>query len=159
MPGGRPSKFKPEFVDQARKLARLGATDDQIADFFEVGAATLYRWRHEHDEFREALKLGKDELDARVEHSLYHQAMGYEQDAVKIFMPAGVDEPVYAPYKERIAPSTTAAIFWLKNRQPARWRDRQELTGKDGGPIEIKSLAEQVAEREKRLEDGEDAEG
>ena len=36
MAGGRPTKFKPEFVEQARKLAQLGATDREVADFFDL---------------------------------------------------------------------------------------------------------------------------
>jgi hypothetical protein len=39
-------------------------------------------------------------------------------DAVKIFMPAGAKKPVYAPYVEHVPPDVTAAIFWLKNRDP-----------------------------------------
>jgi hypothetical protein len=31
---GRPSKFDPEYVEQARKLALLGATDAEMADFW-----------------------------------------------------------------------------------------------------------------------------
>ena len=47
--------------------------------------------------------------------------------AVKIFMPAGAKKPVYAPYVEHVPPNTTAAIFWLKNRDPARWRDAWQV--------------------------------
>jgi hypothetical protein len=32
---GRPTSFKPEYVAQAEKLCALGATDQEIADFFE----------------------------------------------------------------------------------------------------------------------------
>jgi hypothetical protein len=46
---------------------------------------------------------------------------------VKIFMPAGREKPVYAPYVEHVPPDTTAAIFWLKNRDPQHWRDVQNL--------------------------------
>jgi hypothetical protein len=46
---------------------------------------------------------------------------------VKIFMPAGRAEPVYAEYIEHVPPDTTAAIFWLKNRDPQHWRDTQQL--------------------------------
>jgi hypothetical protein len=42
-------------------------------------------------------------------------------------MPAGAKKPVYAPYREHVPPDTTAAIFWLKNRDPARWRDAWQL--------------------------------
>jgi hypothetical protein len=62
-----------------------------------------------------------------VERSLYERANGYTYDAVKIFMPAGAKKPVYAPYREHVPPDTTAAIFWLKNRDPAHWRDVQNV--------------------------------
>lgn len=126
MAGGRPTKFQSEFVEQARKLAELGATDRDAADFFKVDEATLHRWKHTRPEFCEALKVGKETADNRVEQSLYRRALGYSHDAVKIFMPAGAAKPVHAPYVEHHAPDTTAAIFWLKNRRPDLWRDRQQ---------------------------------
>lgn len=122
----RPSKYKPEFAEQARKLCLLGATDQEIADFFEVEVRTVYRWKGEFEEFCQALKAGKEEADTRVERSLYQQAIGYEQDEVKIFMPGGADKPVYAPYRAKVAPNVTAAIFWLKNRRSQDWRDKTE---------------------------------
>lgn len=135
----RPSSFKPEYSEQARKLCLLGATDAELADFFEVSVRTVLRWKAEHEEFCQALKAGKDVADARVERSLYQRAVGYSHDAVKIFLPRGATEPVYAAYVEHCPPDTTAAIFWLKNRQPDQWRDKQEHqhSGPDGGPIQI----------------------
>ena len=127
---GRPSSFKPEFVAQAKKLAELGATDKEMASFFEVTLSTLYLWKNTHPEFSESLKIGKEVADSRVERSLYQKAIGYEQDDVKIFMPAGADEPVYAPFIAKVAPDTTAAIFWLKNRKPAQWREKTEVEQK-----------------------------
>jgi hypothetical protein len=53
-----------------------------------------------------------------VERSLYARANGFHYEAVKIFMPAGAKTPVYAPYVEYVPPDTTAAIFWLKHRDP-----------------------------------------
>jgi len=126
MAAGRPTDYREAYAEGASKLARLGATDAEIADFYNVSVATIYRWKNVHPKFCEALKVGKVEADDRVRRALYHRAVGYEQEAVKIFMPAGKDEPVYAPYTERIAPDTTAAIFWLKNRDPENWRDRKE---------------------------------
>lgn len=123
---GRPSSYDPAYAKQAEKLCLLGATDEQLAEFFEVSSRTIYRWIAEFPDFCHALKDGKDVADQRVERSLYHKAVGYTHDAVKIFMPANATEPVYAPYKDHVAPDTTAMIFWLKNRQPAKWRDRLE---------------------------------
>jgi hypothetical protein len=48
-------------------------------------------------------------------------------EAVKIFMPAGRSKPVYAPYTEHVPPDVTAGIFWMKNRDPAQWRDNQQI--------------------------------
>lgn len=134
---GRPTDYKPEYAKQVSHLAQLGATDQEVADFFEVDVRTIYRWKHAHDEFCQALKAGKEIADDRVERSLYQKAIGYEQDEVKIFMPAGAEEPVYAPYRAKIAPDTTAGIFWLKNRRSQDWRDKREITGEDGGPIQL----------------------
>ena len=136
---GRPTDYKPAYAEGARALASKGATDAEIADFYNVDVRTIYRWKNAHDEFCQALKAGKEVADERVERSLYHRAIGYEQEEVKIFMPAGAEKPVYAPFTAKIAPDTTAAIFWLKNRRPDLWRDRvnHEHGGEGGGPLII----------------------
>lgn len=126
MAGGRPTSFKPEYTAQAVKLCALGATDIEMADFFGVDVRTFYRWKNERPEFCQALKAGKEAADERVERSLYHRAVGYTHDAVKIFMPAWAREPVHAKYREHVPPDTTAMIFWLKNRRPDAWRDKSE---------------------------------
>lgn len=126
MPGGRPTEFEESYVEQARKLALLGATDIQIADFFGVSERTIYRWKYDFPEFCQALKIGKEEADDMVVKSLYRRALGFEHDSVKIFLPKDAEEPVYAPFREIVPPDTTACIFWLKNRRREEWRDRQE---------------------------------
>lgn len=121
---GRPTDYRDEFIGQAQKLCQLGATDIELADFFEVDVSTIYRWKHAHPDFCEAVRAGKDTLDDRVERSFYNRAVGYTYDAVKIFMPAGADAPVYAPYREHVPPDSGAALNWLKNRRPEHWRDK-----------------------------------
>ena len=63
---GRPSKWKPEFVHEARKLCEAGSTDEEIAQQFQIHKATLYEWKKEYPEFSEALKVGQAPADARV---------------------------------------------------------------------------------------------
>lgn len=123
---GRPSKFKPEFVGQAEKLAKLGATDIEIADFLEIDARTLYRWKADNEAFCQALKAGKAEADDRVERSLFARANGYEHDEVDIRVVGG--EIVQTPIRKFYPPDTVAAIFWLKNRRPEQWRDKVDHT-------------------------------
>lgn len=133
---GRPSDFMPEYVEQAHKLCRLGATDAEVADFFGCNRRTLQRWQHDHPELAEAMKLGKEIPDSRVERALYARAVGYDFEAVKIFCNKdGIVTEV--PYLEHVPPDPKAAMQWLFNRRPNEWRLRVEHTGKEGGPIQL----------------------
>lgn len=122
--GGRPSSYKPEYANQALKLARLGATDKEMADFFGVAESTLNKWKIDFKELSESLKEGKLLSDAEVADKLFNRALGYSHAAVKIITVGGVVEKVR--YIEHYPPDTTACIFWLKNRQPHLWRDKRE---------------------------------
>lgn len=135
---GRPLAplYREEYPAIARKLCDLGATDADLAEAFEVSRRTIFNWRAEHPDFAEACKVGKDVADDRVERSLYQRACGYDYEAVKIFPPKTEGgAPVIVPYMEHVPAETAAIAFHLKNRRPKKWRDRHELTGKDGGPI------------------------
>ena len=123
--GGRPTKYKEEYNEQAYKLCLLGSTDKELANFFEVAESTINLWKLEHEGFSESIKRGKSLADANVAERLYKRAMGYEHKEDKIFNNNG--EPLIVPTIKHVQPDTTAAIFWLKNRQPARWRDKQEV--------------------------------
>jgi hypothetical protein len=133
------SPYEKAYAAQARKLCELGATDVELADFFGVTFKTIYTWKHKHKEFRAALKAGKEDADERVVRSLYHRAVGYEQEDTKVFIRA--KEPVYATYRARIPPDVKAAIFWLKNRRPTEWRERREVEHiGDGGITRIERV-------------------
>lgn len=136
----RPSKYKPEYVAQAEKLCRLGATDIEVADFFEVDVRTLYRWKGEHEEFCQALKAGKEVSDERVERSLFARATGYEHDEVDIRVVGG--EIVQTPIRKYYPPDTTAAIFWLKNRKPGEWRDKTDVEHSGDLIVKINKLSD-----------------
>lgn len=133
----RPSKFKEEFILQAKKLCKLGATDIEVADFFGIDVRTLYRWKGEQPKFCQALKAGKNEADDRVERSLFARATGFEHDEIDIRVIN--NKIVKTAIRKIYAPDTTAAIFWMKNRRPGEWRETKavELTGAGGGPVAV----------------------
>jgi hypothetical protein len=131
---GRPSKYDAKFLDTAARMYSGGATDVEVADELGVSRSTLYNWQQQHPEFLDVAKLGKEAADGRVERSLYNRAVGYDFDSVKIFQYEGA--PVVVPFREHVAPDPGAAFNWLKNRKPADWKDRREVTGPEGGPIE-----------------------
>lgn len=121
---GRRSGYKPEYAEQARKLCDLGATDIELADFFKVSRATIYRWQASYPEFCDTLKMGKASADNRVERSLFSRATGYEVDETDLRVVEG--KIVKTKVRKFYPPDTTAAIFWLKNRRAVDWREKSE---------------------------------
>ena len=146
---GRPTKFQDIYPAQALKLCKLGATDKEIAAFFDVHVDTIDEWKRTHPEFSESLKEGKQLADAEVAHKLFHRATGYSHSAVKIVADAKTKEEHIVQYVEHYPPDTTAAIFWLKNRRPDLWRDKVDhgIGGVNGDAIQTVTRIELVAMR------------
>lgn len=123
---GRPTKYKKEFCVQAEKLCKKGFTDKDLAEFFEVQEQTINNWKEAHPEFLESLKSAKEQHDvAVVEKTLLQRALGYEISEVKVEEQEGSPSKTTTTNKH-VAPSDTALIFFLKNRNPERWRDKTE---------------------------------
>ncbi len=131
----RPTKYKAEFAEQARKLCLLGATDAEMADFFGVSEQTLNAWKKAHPAFLESLKSGKVMADAEVATRLYERALGYSHPEEKVFQNAG--EIVTHQTTKHYPPDTTAAAIWLNNRKPDRWRNKPEPDGSDDAPAPV----------------------
>ncbi len=125
-PVGRPSSYRPEYVEQAKALCERGATDREVAQFFSVAESTLNLWKLQHREFSESMKVGKDAADERVERSLYNRAVGYSFDSEKIMHYEG--DIVRADCVEHVPPDVTAARLWLQNRRREQWGDKQTIT-------------------------------
>lgn len=141
---GCKTAYKPEFAVQAAKLCgRLGAIDDDLAYFFGVDQKTINRWKLKFPKFLDALKSAKNEADSRVVRSLYQRAIGYSHKAVKIMQHEG--KAFTKDYEEHYPPDVTACIFWLKNRDSEKWRDRQHVEH-----AVTKDLAEALALARKR---------
>lgn len=124
-PGGRPSAYKKEYAGIAYRHCLLGATDADLAAAFNVQESTINNWKQEFPEFLESIKRGKLEADADIAESLFKRAKGFHTKAVKIFAADG--KTFEHVYQEYYPPETAAAIFWLKNRQPARFRQNPEI--------------------------------
>lgn len=124
-PVGRPSKYKPEYNEQARKLCLLGYTDAELADFFGVNTDTINAWKVDHPEFSVSIGLGKELADAEVVDSLYNRAKGYSHPDVDIKVIQ--NQIVETQLVKHYPPDTTAASLWLRNRQGKNWRDKIEV--------------------------------
>jgi hypothetical protein len=135
----RPTIYKKEYCEQAYKLCLLGAIDKELADFFGVQEKTLNNWKHNHPEFLQSIKEGKEIADANVASRLYERAMGYSHPEDKIFNDNG--EPMIVPTTKHYPPDPTAAIFWLKNRRKEQWRDKQDME------VNVKEMPEIIIKR------------
>jgi len=144
----------PDGLTRLEAYARDGLTDELIAEKMGIRRETLYDWKNKFDNISNALKRGKEVVDTEVENKLYQRAMGYTyeeitQEPVKDRDTGEISMQVTKIVKKEVQPDTTAQIFWLKNRKPTEWRDKTnvELTGKDGGPVEIESPRERIERR------------
>ncbi|RNC66457.1 helix-turn-helix domain-containing protein [Proteiniphilum sp. X52] len=150
---GRPTKYKTEYDKLAYKFCLLGATDADLATFFEVTETTINNWKIEHPLFFESIKKGREIADANVATRLYKRATGYTCKTTKFATYEGqiTDEK---EYEEHYPPDTTAAIFWLKNRQPHKWRDKREYSREDSGDIsdETESVTKMILPGGKEIE-------
>ena len=112
--------------------ARDGLTNEQIAKNMGINPSTLYDYMNKFVEISNALKKGKEVVDIEVENALLKRALGYtitlcEQKVDKDGCVHDLKKDVHVPG------DTTAQIFWLKNRKPKNWKDKQnnENTGDD----------------------------
>jgi len=51
----RPTRYRPEQAELARKLRRYGLIDREVADILDISPRTFYRWRGAHEEFAAAV--------------------------------------------------------------------------------------------------------
>jgi len=122
--GGRPTKYS-ENKAAIELLARRGFTDREMATCLQVTEQTFNNWKKRYPKFFESLKANKDIADASVERSLYERACGYSHPDAHISNYQG--KITVTDITKHYAPDPTSMIFWLKNRQPTKWRDKQDI--------------------------------
>ncbi|MGM9881581.1 MAG: helix-turn-helix domain-containing protein [Bacilli bacterium] len=127
--------------------ARAGLTDKEIAENMKIAYSTFRVWRDKNLALSAALKESKDIADFNVENSLYKRANGYEYTEVTKEMRVNPKTGNYElmitkEVTKQIIPDTTAQIFWLKNRQPDKWREKIEKTdnGSDDKVVIVNDL-------------------
>ena len=160
---GAKGYFKKKFVKDVYRLALLGASRIQIADFFEVSTATITYWVQRREDFAQALKKGKIHADSKVAEALYQRALGYSHpdthimtNRVKEYDADGniikeYSEPLIIPITKHYAPDTQACLKWLQLRQKENWSETINVNHSVQGSthIDIKVVQEQLSDPEK----------
>lgn len=103
---------------------------EEIAEEFGVHRATLYRWMENDREFCDTINESRSYADSMVEDALYRRALGgTTTERRKIGKPdskGNIKAEKVEIIEKEVLPDTAACIFWLKNRQPDKWRDKPD---------------------------------
>lgn len=135
--------LEPEGLTQLEDWARNGLTDEQIARNIGCAAGTLYEWKKLYPEISEALKKGKEVVDAQVENALLRRALGYEYTEERVEVSEKDGRKVVQTVKH-VPPDTAAQIFWLKNRRAGAWRDKPDAPGDTDALKKARALLEGI---------------
>lgn len=128
---------EPDKLLMLEAWARDGLTDEQIAGNMGINVRSLYNWKKKSIPIFQSLKISKELADIEVENALRKKALGFREKEQTIATRKTVEyengkrirevtEPVVTEVEKYYPPDTTAQIFWLKNRKPKQWRDKQE---------------------------------
>jgi len=124
----------PGIIRRLAGRSKAGLTDIEVAEHLGVAVRTVHRWKKDHPEFAKALIETKALLDSRVEISLFRRATGYRYTEVEVTLEGGAEVRRVVREKEAL-PDVNACKLWLTNRDPAAWKDKQEV--EHSGTIEI----------------------
>lgn len=141
----------PEGLLKLEAWARDGLIDEQIAANIGISRETLYQWKNKYSDISDALKKGKEVIDIQVENALLKRALGYEytevtQEVCENTETGEMELRVTKKVTKEVVPDTTAQIFWLKNRKPNEWRDKQDI--EHSGGLSVRSVYENMSEEE-----------
>lgn len=140
--------------------ARDGLTDEQIAHNMGISKSTLYEWKKKYSDLSDSLKKGKEVVDRLVENALLKRALGYKYEEVtKEMVEDGTGRlAITKVVTKEVQPDTTAQIFWLKNRKPNEWRDKQNI--EHSGSMNVNNpFSELSTEELKKLANVSDSDG
>lgn len=140
---GRPTDYTDDLLHAVKLMLQGGATIPEIATALDVNQETVHMWMIHHPEFAEAISRGREQVDDRVETSLYQRAIGYTYETEKVFA-----NGTRMKVREHVPPDVGAATMWLKNRRRSAWSDKLDVNlqadVKTTGEVNFRELAMQV---------------
>lgn len=132
----RPKKYNETFPIKAQKLAAKGLHDYQIAKRLGISEETYFSYKREFSEFSESIKRGREDAIQKVENSLFKRANGFDYTEVTEEYEKEVKIKT-KKIKKKVLPDPTSMIFFLKNKAPENWKDRQDISLPDNIGVTI----------------------
>ena len=134
---GRPSKLNPRLAEKICFLAKKGFIDKEICQLLDIAESTLNEWKKK-SEFSESLKDCKGLIDRQVQDCLLSRALGLRVTETKKGFEKGRE--IALTITRELPPDPVSCIFWLKNRQPQKWRAKIEEPTNDDVNISLIKL-------------------
>lgn len=135
--------YKHGFCQRAKDACIGGASNADLAELFQVDVTTIERWIREKAVFARAVYAGRERADERVARALYRRAIGYSCKVEKILNDGG--ERTIVSYVKHYPPDVSAAIFWLTNRRPDKWKQRDSRSADSG--VDLAELVREAIDR------------
>lgn len=106
--------------------ARDGLTDIEIANNMGISVRTFYNWVKKEVRIMQAIKKGREPLIVEVEDAFIKECFGYWVTETKTIEKD--DGSIETQKTEKyMRPVTASQIFFLKNKKPERWKEKQEI--------------------------------
>lgn len=133
-------KYSEELTEKICKHLKKGNTVTTTCQAVGIHKDTFYDWMKKKSDFSDAIKKAQSIADKKVENALFKMATGtfkyeerhYESIYIDKIKPGTLKKTI----KKTLAPNITAQIFYLKNRQPDEWMDKQDI--EHSGDLNIK---------------------
>ncbi len=140
-----------EGLLKLESFARAGLTDSEIALKMGIGVSTLNNYKKQYSKINEALKNGGEYVDTKIENALIKRAIGYEytEQVMERVLNKETGEYEFVLTKEmkkEVKPDISAQVFWLKNRRPDIWKDKQDLSV-ESNSSDVSNLSDEELEQ------------
>ena len=155
--GGSHDEYDPAFAARVKRWAEMGATVSEICDWLDCNVKTFYRWCANHDDLREAYRIGKAPNDDRVTRSLFERATGYtytEEVAIKVKIDQHVEKVEKVTLEKHMPADPASMAFYLVNRRPDLWQHKKTIEHQQGEALPTVDEARRKIEEWLREEQG-----
>lgn len=130
---GRPSKYDTEikpYIEDIKKAVQSGATVEEIAAAFGINKSTLYKYKSEKKELKDAFARGRGMIIFEIKGALLKKALGYDYEEKKQYITedANGNKKKHTEIMTRHQPpSETAGAMLLRNYDP-EWLDKDNIS-------------------------------
>ena len=117
------------YLDRIKLWVAKGATQKEVMKKLGVSETTFFRWKQEHQEFRESIEAPQGDVDDLVEAALYKRCVGYDYEEVTKWQTIGRGgELIWLERRstKHLPPDPNSIQFWLTNRRKAEWKRMPE---------------------------------